>query len=197
MKILERINPNFEFEFLTNKNLLDELWLKTNTNEVIKLIKEDTQDLTKTHKMDTQDLTKTHKMDTQDLTKTQKVDDPNKTKTLDMNDEFGNAKTQDFNDTETQDLKPEFDKEKLKKLLILAYKTSSDNKAKTKDKAIESGYKTIMHLAKTIYNNIDQIKGQNQLNQVLHHIENGYNRYIEVSRSYRQFYNSLKNLSSD
>ncbi len=104
--------------------------------------------------------------------------------------------TQDFTDTEKMDPIEDHKtyQDKLKKLLVLAYKTSYDNENKAKSKEAKSGYQTIMHLAKVIYKNIDQIKGPEQISQVLKHIENGRNRYIEVARSYQQFYNSLNNL---
>lgn len=201
MKILEKLESNFEFEFLSNDNILEDLFNKTNVNLVIEAMtadaemtakekaqqnrkpgKFDTQDFTKTEKLepiDVQDSIKTQKIDPQDLTKTQKIDTQDLTKTQKIDPQEAGTKF----------------KEKLRKLLVLAYKTSYDNYGKAQNKVSKSGYETIMHLASTIYKNIDQVKGQDQLNQVLQHIETGRDRYIEVARSYQQFYNSLKNLS--
>lgn len=192
MKISEKLNSHFEFEFLTSSSILEDLWAKTDAKLVMEAMNVDPNAETMTNlepiepetpkdkrdaagkkvgvrPLDTQDMTKTQEMDPEDLRKTQ-VMDP-----VDTNSAMF--------------------KTKLNKLLVLAYKTSSDNFARAKYKTAKSGYKTIMHLASTIYKNIDQVKGPNQLAQVIKHVEQGKENYIEVARSYQQFCNSLKNLA--
>jgi hypothetical protein len=181
MKISEKLELNFGFELLNDtvdhKSIVEAMDTDPNAETITSLepisteeTPKDRDDRTGKKKgvspLDTQDLTKTQEMDPEDTRKTQVMDIPD--------DKF---------------------KKKLNKLIILAYKTSYDNFNRAKGKTAKSGYETIMHLASTIHKNIDQIKGPAQLNQVLQHVANGRDRYIEVARSYQQFYNSLKNLS--
>lgn len=189
MKIIEKLDSCFDFEFLTNDCILEEMWSKTNYKLVIEAIAVDpnAETMTDLKPVDVDDTPKNRDdktgrkkgvrpIDTQDLTKTQEFD------------------TQDRTPTEVMDAPNEF-KDRLHKLLILAYKTSSDNFNKATGKTAKSGYQTIMHLAGTIFKHIDQIKGPEQLDQVLQHVQNGRDRYLEVTRSFQQFYNSLKKLA--
>lgn len=181
MKISEKLNLHLGYELLiesTNDKLVIEAMTADPDAETVTDLKPISAEETPKDRdnrigkkgvkpLDAQDLTKTQEMDPEDLRKTQVIDIPD-----------------------------EAFKKKLHKLIILAYKTSSDNFDKAKGKTAKAGYKTIMHLASTIYKNIDQVKGPEQLNQVIKHVENGRDNYIEVARSYQQFCNSLKNLSN-
>lgn len=195
MKISEKLNLHLGYELLVestdDKLIIEAMTVDPNAETIANLEPIPTEETPKdrdnrtgrkqgVRPLDTQDLTDTQEMDPEDLRKTQKMDDP-----------------EDLRKTEVMNVPDEAFKKKLNKLIILAYKTSSDNFKNAKGKVAKSGYQTIMHLASTIYKNIDQIKGPNQLAQVIKHVENGRDRYIEVARSYQQFCNSLKNLSTN
>jgi hypothetical protein len=189
MKIIEKLDSCFDFEFLTDDRILEDVWSKTNYKLIIEAMAVDpnAETMTDLKPVEVDDTPKNRDnrtgkkkgvrpIDTQDVTKTQEFD------------------TQDRTPTEIMDVPNEF-KDKLHKLLILAYKTSFDNFNRAKGKTAKSGYETIMHLANTIFKHIDQIKGPEQLGQVLQHVQNGRDRYVEVARNYQTFYNSLKNLA--
>ena len=183
MKISEKLELNFGFELLNDivdyKSIIEAMDIDPNAETVASLEPISSEDTPKNRDDKTGKKKNVTPLDTQDLTKTQEMD------------------PEDLRKTEVMDTPDKAFKDKLRKLVILAYKTSYDNFGRAKGKTAKSGYNTIMHLASTIYKNIDQVKGQNQLAQIIKHVEQGRDSYLETARSYQQFCNSLKNLSTN